>query len=533
MSSLGNCTVGSSGAGALTQLIAQGALDQYLSANASFTFWKVRYNKHTNFAMDAISQPFNTSVAFGGESQITLNRNGDLIYFMYCVIELPGITACADHTGGAACAPGVGGYGQFPAVTNPCTPCKREDEAALAAFLDEEGAALYLNGVVPEDKWTDARARYYRYTYGACPPLGCCEPATDCPWETCYDLRSDRDCNRLGGDPPCDSGPCDFKCPVWCHWTNAIGQFLIRCARIVIGGSTIDSLYNDFLFMWEELTGKAGKRLCEMIGKRYTRTQLICDSRFSRTLWVPLPFWFTMHSGQALALASLQFHGVMISIEFEALPKCVIVSSDKVRVTNCKTGCCLTANDLSAYLETTYIYLDTVERDRFATTHYEVLIVQNQAYVQQTCNSQVRMQLNFNHPILELIWAVRRQCQERANNWFNYSGYDNKDPVLSAALFLNNQARFGNKAGQWFRLVQPWQYHTNIPDAFVYCYSFALHPEDPSPSGSCNFSRIDHVDLTLQLQENLGSESVTVIVFGRNWNVLRFREGLAGVAYSN
>ena len=85
---------GSSGSGALTQLIAQGALDAYLSQNATFTFWKVRYNKHTNFAMESIGQPFNTAVSFGTEAQITLNRNGDLIYYMYVVVDLPGITAC-------------------------------------------------------------------------------------------------------------------------------------------------------------------------------------------------------------------------------------------------------------------------------------------------------------------------------------------------------------------------------------------------------------------------------------------------------
>ena len=68
---------------------------------------------------------------------------------------------------------------------------------------------------------------------------------------------------------------------------------------------------------------------------------------------------------------------------------------------------------------------------------------------------------------------------------------------------------------------------------FIYCFSFALHPEDPTPSGSCNMSRIDHVDLSLQLQEGLGKEQVTVIVFARNFNILRFREGLGGLAYAN
>ena len=81
--------------------------------------------------------------------------------------------------------------------------------------------------------------------------------------------------------------------------------------------------------------------------------------------------------------------------------------------------------------------------------------------------------------------------------------------------------------------MQPYQHHSNIPDCFIYVFSFALHPEESHPSGSCNFSRIDHVDLNLQLQDGLGKEQVSVIVFARNWNILRFREGLAGLAFAN
>jgi len=496
---------GSSGSGALTQLIAQGALDQYLSANASFTFWKVRYNKHTNFALESIGQPFNTAVSFGSESQITLNRNGDLIYYMYVVIDLPGITACDSTRENCA---GLGPGNQFPYCGQPCAPCADADRAVVEEYVDD--GYTDASSTTKGQMLKTAKDRWARDKYGACTSLECCEEAEDCPGALCPELNG-----------------------VWAHWTNDIGQFLIRAARVVIGGSTVDTLYNDFLFIWEELTGKSGRRLTEMVGKRYSRSQLVCDSRARRTLYVPLPFWFTQHSGQALALASLQFHGVQIHVEFERLDKCIVVSGPNVTVKNCATACCLSPNDLSACLETTYVYLDTVERDRFATTHYEVLIVQNQAFQQQTCNSQVRMQLNFNHPVIELIWAVRRQCQERCNNWFNYSGIDNRDPVVTAALYLNNQSRFSNKPGTWFRMVQPYQYHSNIPDCFAYVYSFALHPEDPSPSGSCNMSRIDHVDLALQLQDNLGKEQVTIIVFARNWNVLRFREGLAGLAYAN
>jgi len=252
-----------------------------------------------------------------------------------------------------------------------------------------------------------------------------------------------------------------------------------------------------------------------------------------RTLFVPLPFWFTKHSGQALALASLQFHAVQIHVDFAPLQQCIVVSGPNVGVRNASTGAVISANDLSACIETTFVFLETAERDRFATQSYEILICQHQAFRMQATNSSVRAQLNFSHPVISLYWCVRRQCNEACNNWFNYSGLDNRDPVVSASIHFNNQARLSTKPGSWFRLVQPYQFHSNIPEAYIYMFSFALHIEDASPSGSVNLSRIDHVDLTLTLQDGLGKEQVTIMVFALNWNVLRFKEGLGGLAYAS
>jgi hypothetical protein len=143
------------------------------------------------------------------------------------------------------------------------------------------------------------------------------------------------------------------------------------------------------------------------------------------------------------------------------------------------------------------------------------------------------MNLNFNHPIIELMWAVKRQCQMNVNNWFNYSGKWGRDPVKYVHLRLNNLPRFSAKEGRYFRLVEPYQYHTLIPESFTYCFSFALFPEEPQPSGSMNASRIDNVELILELQDELTDEQVQIVVFGRNWNIFRYREGLGGVAFSN
>jgi hypothetical protein len=499
--------IGASQGGALTQLIALGAADKYLSQNPSITFWRFRYNRYTNFAMEAIEQPFNTQVMFGSDTQLTFNRTGDLLFWTYVVVDLPGIYACDNSSLSAQCKMNSGNFPQvmfqqkYPGLAqeNFCDPCGDE------------------------------------------PPLA----------------------GATADDSDCCGYPENVRAP-WAHYTNAVGQWLVRRSSLVIGGQVIDTLYSDYLYMWEELSGKPGKRLREMVGKETCLHNLIEDSARDRRLYIPLPFWFTQTTGNALPVVSLQFHGIQLHVAFAELSTCIqtsckpnvdaggaIIGSTPLIVLKTRNNTPLVEQDLRSLIESTYVYLDIDERDRFATGSFEQLITQVQAYQICTRSSQVRLSLNFNHPIIELMWAIRRNCQSSANNWFCYSGKNCDDPIKIVSLKLNNLPRFAPKEGRYFRLVQPYQFHTNIPDNFVYCYSFAIHPEEAQPSGSCNFSRIDNIELTFDMQDGIdqpnpglpsqpGSCNVpqntgdfTALVFGRNWNVLRFREGLGGLAFSN
>ena len=67
--------------------------------------------------------------------------------------------------------------------------------------------------------------------------------------------------------------------------------------------------------------------------------------------------------------------------------------------------------------------------------------------------------------------------------------------------------------------------------ANIYCYSFALKPEEHQPSGSCNFSRIDSA--SLEFDDNVGDTATTFKLFALNYNVLRIMSGMGGLAYSN
>jgi len=98
----------------------------------------------------------------------------------------------------------------------------------------------------------------------------------------------------------------------------------------------------------------------------------------------------------------------------------------------------------------------------------------------------------------------------------------------SAVLKLNGQERFSERSSVYFNRVQPYQHHTGTPDLGVNCYSFALKPEEHQPSGTCNFSRIDNANLTVDC-----AAAGTLSVFAHGYNVLRVASGMGGLAYSN
>lgn len=74
--------------GALMSLVAYGAQDVYLTGNPQITHFKVVYRRHTNFALETIELPMNSSCNFGGRSCVTISRNGDLIANIYLQVKL-------------------------------------------------------------------------------------------------------------------------------------------------------------------------------------------------------------------------------------------------------------------------------------------------------------------------------------------------------------------------------------------------------------------------------------------------------------
>ena len=321
---------------------------------------------------------------------------------------------------------------------------------------------------------------------------------------------------------------------------GADGFDLIEYAEVEVGGQIIDKHYGAWMKIWCDLTHAHDKKTM-LNGMVCGNTDCACGAAGNVSV-IPLQFWFCRNPGLALPLIALQYHEVKLNIKF-----CSPAAS--VKIVGAEVWC-------------DYIFLDTDERRRFAQVSHEYLIEQVQYNNGADISSAVN--LRFNHPVKELVWRamdVSSGCCNKAAG---------QADICDVVLQLNGHDRFRKRSGEYFSVTQRYEHHTGaassvdvaatiaatsaaagdggaaLKDALVhadvkktnpcvdagtvYCYSFALKPEEHQPSGTCNFSRIDNA--VMQVSQ-VGTAAKKLDVYAVNYNVLRIMSGMGGLAYSN
>ena len=340
------------------------------------------------------------------------------------------------------------------------------------------------------------------------------------------------------------------------YWVNSVGHALIKIIEIEIGGVIIDRQYGLWMQIWSDLTVPVGKRngFNEMIGKSDDTINL--NNNGELNLYIPLYFWFCRNIGLSLPLIAIQNQEVRFNVTFRKYEE-LIISSNGIQINVDKCPIQIT----QTYLDIDYIFLEDEERKIFAKNNHQYLIEQLQVYATSLTSNGLRQNptnpnqldripdltqniiLNFNHPVKELFWIIQNTTvlsiyPYGGNEWFNFSTEPYKngkmnstDPMTKAKILFEGQELFDTKDAIYFRRVIPYQRHTNIPDNFIYVYSFSLNPEDFQPSGSCNFSRIDNQQLYFEISDKLIQPIITV--FAVNYNILNIAGGMCGIEYVN
>jgi hypothetical protein len=516
--------------GGLMQLVAYGAQDVYLTGNPQITFFQIVYRRHTNFSIEAIKQDFEGTADFGSRSIVHVSRNGDLLSRIY--LEHDATFTRKTH----------GTHDEVGHVEHYGHSLIKECDIEIGGQRIDRHDSMW-NRV-----WSDLTEFNPSGHFGAETKITFSSALTSDSTGTLYQLMS-------GNGHGINTDAHDVS--------NDLGK-----------GSTGGTTVNGFTYRGVN-SGSVASRLT--VNK----------------IFIPLNFWFCRNPGLALPLIALQYHEVKLTFLFESLANLIRTASADNFAQGAGSAIQGTTNELIVTSNfdvwADYIYLDSDERRRFAQVSHEYLIDQVQKSNFNLTRSTTNVELQLNHPVKELIWTLRNETvtvglgdDGGRNQPLDTDSSTTKGDVTASPvsiddfegkwlLKLNGHDRFAERDSRYFTRTQVWQHHTgygSVPNGIATeadlsggdkivrskstttaVYSFALKPEDHQPSGTCNFSRVDNVQLEVRDLKvwaegvstdgdyttvgDAGATNIKLTVYAVNYNVLRIMSGMGGIAYSN
>ena len=481
--------------GGFIQLAAYGEEDVYLTGNPQITFFISVYRRYTNFSIENIKKHFTGQVDFGKKIFCKLDKTGDLINDLFLHIKLPSLKKYNEQNNT-----------NYRWINNIGHALIEYIEVEIGGIVIDKQYGLWLQ-IWSELTITDEKKDGYYDMIGYSLISECCE-----------------DCCSINNN----------------YYFNVTDEY---------------DLYIPLQF-W-----------------------------FCRDKGLSLPIIALQNTEVKINLSLNRVERLLIEIDCSKLDDFKLDCADK-KIVNKINKVDLKIVDGS--LDIDYIFLADNERKFFATTEHEYLIEQLQINTNKlfsrgtgklngidysTCdvdenecdvNTDInncspfienhKVEIDFKHPVKELVWVFLNNTVTevsdvyQGNEWFNFGinrypncttngNHNNIDyndskkisPLKDAILYVDGKERFERKKYQYFKLIQPYQRHTNIPNSWIYLYSFAFEPEKIQPTGTCNFSKIDNSHFIFNISKYLINP--TLNIFATNYNIFIVKNGLGGVLY--
>jgi hypothetical protein len=137
--------------------------------------------------------------------------------------------------------------------------------------------------------------------------------------------------------------------------------------------------------------------------------------------------------------------------------------------------------------------------------------------VVQVAKSTSPLEMHFKGPVKEL-WFTGIPSSA---NVFQYSSIADQ----TALALTHGEEIVSRDVGSYtfYNTVQPFENHTVMPTRNFSMYSFEMDPEEQTPNGTVNFSRIDE-----QIFSN-----ATATVWARSYNILKIQGGVGGLLFNS
>ena len=286
------------------------------------------------------------------------------------------------------------------------------------------------------------------------------------------------------------------------------GYRIIEYVELKISNEVIDRHYGKWMELWSQLTVPEDQKAAhDNLVQGYIKNDDGDDIETPRwekigdRLLVPLHFWFCRNAGLALPLVALSDGAVEIIVKF--------VEKDDYNTNG--------PDIFHAQIFADHIFLSDAEEAKFEKFEIVRKYLIDQVQLPLATHDVVSLPLvnktftfALNHPVKELIWGL---WDDNNKEWIN--------KITSAVILIDGVKRFEERDGDYFRIVQPFQYHTSsnsLTNAYV--YSFAIEPEAAEqPTGFANLSNITTVSLRLSTDINTSLQNIQLWIFALNINM--------------
>ena len=199
-------------------------------------------------------------------------------------------------------------------------------------------------------------------------------------------------------------------------WVNKIAIYLFNSIDFYIGSNKIYSLSDTYINNYSELYYKNIKLYDKLIGNnsQINEFNTIINEEL---LYLPIPFWNLSNYGLAFPLISLQYNSLQIKINTKKLFECIRINTgtnnniNKNEILNLLTENLdkIFVTELEITLLNELIYLDSIERNKFARSSHEYLIEQvQQIEFNKISPNNNTIQLDIFHCCKDMFWFVQK-----------------------------------------------------------------------------------------------------------------------------
>jgi len=515
--------------GSILQLVAVGIEDIFLINDPQITYFKVVYKRHTNFARQEIRQNFIQTPNFETQISSNIGKNGDLMEKTTLIITLPEIQELDDPNGYAKVAwvryigysiiesidIEINGrqiskhYGEWMMLWNQMFN-KKANEPAFKKMIGE----------VPElTDFTKSKASYTLFV-----PLQfwfCKNSANALPLISL--LYSDVKIN-LSLRP----------------WNECI---ITTPTNYLICTNDLAAFYQ-----YEYIEQNVDGIISAGIFSGYDSV----NARLLYTLLTPNNFKIPPQSqpNQTVNVSKYIIYGKTSNATVTPALQSTIINPATYRYNRIKS---LDLGD--TYLLINYIFVDEDERLKFSQSKHDYLI--EQLYYNETQNivgPAESVRLNIDNPCKYIIWMLQQQYLYNINDYYNYTEtYRHKIPqdigynlikvgdplygfdqslITDDTILLNQQERLSFRNSKYFRLNQIYEKCICPPPAGVNAYFFTLDANTTQQSGSCNMSKIEKIEVKMNINNVLSGKNVGVFrSYAETYNILRISNGLGAIMF--